>query len=89
MVTATVYFDTHDPDGFLQALEGTSDLFEDVSGFHGFGVKRGVEDPARFLLLAEWDSVEAHQAWQAARANDFVGALNDYINGGPDIKHFV
>lgn len=89
MVTAIVYFDTSDPEGFIGALEGTGSLFEDVDGFNGFEVKRGVEDPTRFLLAAEWDSVAAHEAWQSANVEEFLGALSDHLTGQPDIKHFV
>ena len=56
MVTAVIYFDTSNPDGFVGALDTTGELFEDVQGFHGFNLMRGVEDPNRFLLLVEWDS---------------------------------
>ena len=59
-----------------------------VDGFHGFEVKRGIEDPNRFMLVAEWDSVEAHQAWQRDNVGDFVGALNDYLAKPPEISHF-
>ena len=88
MVTATVYFDAHDPDGFLEALGTTAHLLDEVAEFHGFELLRGVEDPHRFLLLATWDSVADHEAWQKANAPAFIGALEKTINGPPDIKHF-
>jgi len=88
MVTAVIYFDTSNPDGFVSALDTTGELFEDVQGFHGFNLMRGVEDPNRFLLLVEWDSVENHQAWQRSHVDQFLGKLNPHLSSPPDIKHF-
>lgn len=89
MVLAAVYFDTTDPDGFLEAIGGTGALFEDVQGFNGFQLRRGIEDTNRFLLTVDWDSVEDHQAWQAAHVEGFLGAVSPHIEGLPDIKHFA
>jgi heme-degrading monooxygenase HmoA len=88
MVLAAVYFDTTDPDGFVQALGGTGAMFEDVRGFNGFELRRGIEDANRFLLTVDWDSVEDHEAWQKANVEEFLGLLDPYLDGMPDIKHF-
>ncbi len=89
MVTALVDFATTDPNGFMKALSTTGDLFDDVEGFHGFKVQRGVEDPNRFLITAEWDSVEAHVAWQKANVEAFLGTLNPHLASQPTITHFA
>ena len=88
MVLAVVYFDTTDPEGFLEAIGGTGDLFVDVPGFHGFELRRGIEDANRFLLTVNWDSVDEHVAWQQANVAAFLDVLNPYLSGLPDIKHF-
>jgi heme-degrading monooxygenase HmoA len=88
MVTAVIHFDTSDPEGLGEALGTTAHLFEDVEGFHGFDLLRGVEDRDRFLLLAKWDSVADHERWQRAHVDEFLGTLNPYLSGPPDIKHF-
>ena len=88
MVMAVLYFDVKDADGFQGAMAGSGSLFEGVAGFNGFELRRGVEEPARFLLTADWDSVETHTAWQAAHAQAFLGALSPFIERPPDIKHF-
>ena len=88
MVTAIVYFDTTDPDGFVEALGTTAPMFENVKGFHGFELERGIEDPNRYLLTVKWDSVEDHVAWQKANVGDFLKALSDHISGKPEITHF-
>jgi len=88
MVTAVIYLDTSDPEGFGDALGTTRHLFEDVEGFHGFDLLRGIEDTDRFLLLAKWDSVRDHETWQQAHVDEFLGTLNPYLSSPPDIKHF-
>lgn len=89
MVLALLYFDTVDPDGFASALSTTSGLFAGVEGFNGFEVRRGVEDEKRFLITAQWDSVDDHLRWQADHAAEFLGVLGPHISGPPDIKHFA
>jgi heme-degrading monooxygenase HmoA len=88
MVTAVIYLDTSDPEGFGDALGTTRHLFEDVEGFHGFDLLRGIEDTDRFLLLAKWDSVRDHEKWQQAHVDEFLGTLSSYLSSPPDIKHF-
>ena len=89
MVTAIVYFDASDPEGFVDALGQTGPMFEEVAGFNGFTLKRGVEDPDRFLLTVEWNSVDDHTEWQKQNVNQFLERLDPFINGKPDIKHFA
>lgn len=89
MVLALLYFDTVDPDGFASALSTTSGLLADVEGFNGLDVRRGVEDQGVFLITAQWDSVDDHVRWQSDHAAEFLGVLDPYISGPPDIKHFA
>lgn len=89
MVTAYIDFATTDPDGFIEGLATTERLFVDVAGFNGFKVQRGVEDPTRFLVRAEWNSVDDHLAWQKSNVEPFLAALNPYLSGAPTITHYV
>lgn len=89
MVLAVLTFLTTDPGGFADTLPRTSDLFTGVQGFHGFEVRRGVEDDAVFLITAEWDSVEDHARWQSDNAVEFLGILDPFLVGPPDIRHFA
>ena len=88
MVLAVVYFDTTDPEGFAEALGGTTGFFENVVGFGGFELRRGIEDPDRFLLTVNWESVDDHANWQKENVSEFLAVLNPYLDGMPDIKHF-
>ena len=89
MVLAVLYFDVQDPEGFMGVLPSTRGLFEDVPGFHGFEVRRGIENDQVFLVTAEWDTVDDHTRWQADHAVEFLESLGPYIVGPPDIKHFA
>ncbi len=88
MVLAVVSFDTTDPERFEGAVGTTRYLFDDVSGFRGFELHRGVENPQRFIITATWDSVGAHEDWQRLHAEEFLGVLNPYLEGPPTIEHF-
>lgn len=86
---AVLTFQTTDPEGFSDTLPSTSGLFATAQGFHGFEVRRGVEDDRIFLITAEWDSVDDHSQWQSDHAAEFLGILDPFISGPPDIKHFA
>ena len=86
---AVLYFQADDPQGFVEALPRTRGLFTDARGFHGFEVRRGVENDQLFLVTAEWDSVDDHSRWQSDHAAEFLRVLDPFISGPPDIKHFA
>ena len=51
----------------------------------------GIESPSRFVLLVEWESVEAHE--QNFRATDrfprWRGALGPFFADPPHVEHFT
>src|SRR5262245_44063839 len=52
---------------------------------------RGIESPQRFVLLVEWDSVEAHE--QNFRATErftaWRGLIGQYFAAPPVVEHFT
>jgi quinol monooxygenase YgiN len=46
---------------FVAAFLGARDVLASTPGCHAVRMARGVESPSRFVLLVEWDSVEAHE----------------------------
>jgi heme-degrading monooxygenase HmoA len=59
-------------------------------GFRSARVTRGVESPTRFVLLIEWDSLEAHtvgfrESENFARWRSVVGP---FFDGTPRVEHF-
>ena len=75
---AAISVDAARSDAFEAAVAGVAHLFRDASGCRGMTLERECEDPANYLLLVQWDSVEAHTqdfrssssfaAWRAAVA---------------------
>jgi heme-degrading monooxygenase HmoA len=60
-------------------------------GCRSVRMTRGVESPSRFVLLVEWDSVEAHL--ENFRATDrftaWRAAIGPYFAGAPVVEHFT
>ena len=60
-------------------------------GCRSVRMTRGIESPSRFVLVVEWDSVEAHEQnfrgterWQRWRE-----AIGPFFAGPPHIEHFA
>ena len=62
-----------------------------VDGCRSVRMTQGIETPSRFVLLVEWDSVEAHE--QNFRATDrFVrwrALIGPFFAGPPSVEHFA
>lgn len=75
---------------FERALEEALPLIAASPGFVRLSVSRGVETPSTYLLLVEWDSLEAHtegfrgsppyERWRAL--------LHHFYDPFPDVQHF-
>ena len=72
--------------GFAQARRHLAD----APGCRSVRMTQGVESPSRFVLLAEWDSVEAHDAFRASDAfAGWRGPISPYFAGPPQVEHFT
>ena len=60
-------------------------------GCRSVRMTRGVESPSRFVLLVEWDAVEAHEENFRAteRFTTWRGAIGPYFAGPPLVEHFA
>ncbi|MFI5957077.1 antibiotic biosynthesis monooxygenase family protein [Cryptosporangium sp. NPDC051539] len=62
-----------------------------VEGCRSVRMTQGIETPSRFVLLVEWDSVEAHE--QNFRATErfarWRAAIGPYFAGPPHVEHFT
>jgi len=75
---------------FVEAMEQATAIIAASPGFISLRVERCVERPSRFLLLVEWDTVEAHtegfrnsEAYQEWRA-----LLHHFYDPAPVVEHF-
>lgn len=75
---------------FADAYRGIREVLSSTPGCRAVRMTRGVESPSRFVLLVEWDSVEAHE--QEFRGTDrFVQwrtAIGPFFTAPPDVQHF-
>lgn len=77
--------------GFAAAMDaaGTAALL-DCDGAHSVRIGRGVENPGKFCLVIEWDSVDAHNAARESAAyGRFKAAAGPFFGaGGGFVEHF-
>lgn len=87
--------------GILNIREGQQDAFEDAlnrarsliattPGFLAFGLHRCMETANRYLLLVQWENVEAHTVGfrQSDRYRQWRALLHDFYDPFPVIEHF-
>jgi heme-degrading monooxygenase HmoA len=78
-----------DPTAFAQVLPDALPLVRQAPGCLSVRALRGVEAPETYLLLIEWESVEAHTTFtgteQFAR---FVGLVREHYAGPSSMGHF-
>ncbi len=60
-------------------------------GCRSVRMTRGVETPTRFVLLVEWDSVDAHlDNFRATeRFTRWRALIGPYFDGAPRVEHFI
>ena len=76
-------------DEFIAAYCRVRDVLASTPGCRSVRMTRGVESPSRFVLLVEWDSVEAHEVnfRQSERFTEWRGAIGPFFTGPPRVEH--
>jgi len=65
-------------------------LVADSSGCRSVRLTQGIETPTRFVLLVEWDSVEAHEAFRGSdRFPKWRALIGPHCAGPPQVEHFA
>lgn len=91
MVLEVALIDVTDPDGFEAAYLGARSLIADTDGCQSMRMTRGIESAHRFVLLVEWDSVEAHET-NFRKTDSFTAwraAVSPYFANPPRVEHFT
>lgn len=62
----------------------------DTPGFRTARLTRGIETPGRFVLLIEWDSLEAHTTGfrESENFERWRGHIGPFLDGQPHVEHF-
>lgn len=91
MVLEVALFDVTDPDAFAAAYLSVRDVLISTPGCRSVTMTQGVESPNRFVLLAEWDSVDAHETnfRGTDRFRTWRGAIGPYFAAPPLAEHFL
>ena len=77
-------------DEFAAAVREGLAYIAATPGFRSARVTRGVESPSRFVLLIEWDSLEAHTVGfrESENFGRWRGVVGPFFDGPPRVEHF-
>ena len=76
---------------FERAFETARAQISQQSGFRNLSLSRSIESPNLYLLLVEWDSVEAHtEGFRTSPAYDeWKRLLHHFYEPFPLVEHFT
>lgn len=74
---------------FEQALPEALEMIRAAAGCRSVVAGRGVEEPDTYVLLVEWDSVQAHTDYTTTEQfKAFGGLIAPFFAGPPAVLHF-
>jgi heme-degrading monooxygenase HmoA len=78
-------------DEFAAAVKEALPFVAATPGFLGARLSRGIESPSRFVLLIEWESVQAHNVGfrESDRFPKWRALIGPYFDGNPHVEHAV
>ncbi|MEU2614990.1 antibiotic biosynthesis monooxygenase family protein [Micromonospora sp. NPDC007271] len=78
-------------DDFAAAYSQAYPILRGTEGCRAVRMTRGMESPSRFVLLVEWDSVEAHDVnfRQSERFQQWRGLIGPHFANPPLVEHFI
>jgi heme-degrading monooxygenase HmoA len=78
-------------DEFTVAYRSAREILAETVGVRSVRMTHGIERPTRFVLLVEWESIEAHE--QNFRATDrfarWRALIGPYFAQPPVVEHFA
>jgi heme-degrading monooxygenase HmoA len=76
---------------FEQSLTAAREVIAQAAGFRSIRVLRGIESPQTYLLLIEWDSLEAHtEGFRGSeRFAEWRALVGPYFDGAPLVEHYA
>jgi heme-degrading monooxygenase HmoA len=75
---------------FAAAVRDGLRYVADTPGYRSARLTRGVESPSRFVLLIEWDSLEAHTVGfrESENFTRWRAVIGPFLAGAPQVEHF-
>ena len=73
-----------------RGLQAARAVISQAQGYRGSVFHQGIEDPQRFILRIEWDSVEAHMHVfrEGPLFPQWRSHFGQFIDGTPDVSHY-
>lgn len=87
---ATIEVRVGEEEAFIEAYRRGREELVSTPGLRSARMTRGVESPSKFVLLVEWDSVEAHQVnfRETDRFQRWRAAVGPFFAAPPEVEHF-
>jgi heme-degrading monooxygenase HmoA len=78
-------------DEFAAAYATAVAQLEASEGFRSARMVRGIESPSRFVLMIEWESLEAHTEGfrRSERYTRWRELIGPFFDGPPRVEHFA
>lgn len=78
-------------DEFAEAYRAARELVTSTPGCRSVRMTRGVESPSRFVLLVEWDTIEAHERnfRESERFTAWREQISPYFAAPPVVEHYT
>ena len=74
---------------FAAAYAQARPLVARSEGCQSVRMTRGIESPERFVLLVEWDSVQAHEGFRSSdRFGQWRALIGPHFAAPPVVEHF-
>jgi heme-degrading monooxygenase HmoA len=76
---------------FAAAYRRAREILTGTPGCRSVRMTQGIERPSRFVLLVEWDSVEAHQSnfRETERFERWRAEIGPFFAQPPRVEHFA
>lgn len=86
---AVLTIDPANAAAFEAAVAQAAPAFKGAAGCHGMALERVIEDPTRYRLLVQWDTVEHHMVRFRASAafQTWRGLAGPFFTSPPAVEH--
>jgi len=83
-------FDVTDAEGFAAGYLEARSVIAGADGCRSVRMTHGLESPERFVLLVEWDSVAAHEAFRGSdQFPAWRAKIGPFFAHPPLVEHFA
>jgi heme-degrading monooxygenase HmoA len=75
---------------FEAAFAEAKTVLAAADGCRSISLRRGVEDPSRYLLLVEWDALDDHMVGfrESERFTQWRALIGPCFDGQPSVDHY-